>query len=257
MGQGPRGLLYQFSGVPKSVGPLQKSDQPLSRYVCQPREQKDSKVLFQVASPRGVQGGRLEVQSPGAERNLRKSTLEHHPPVVTSSENQPRGEMSSSGTLLGFNCMVAPVNSVKNAKFINPLDTPQGGFVSGLLGKFDASPKEAPGLLDCIRQLLQLQEVQVQNIDTYIKQLGSVDRYDSAFRKLYVILKEQGVEPISATIGKVAEAIIALSALSHADARNAYCAMLLLPGFAALRFAPLLMGLRKKWNISVHKYASF
>ena len=45
--------------------------------------------------------------------------------------------------------------------------------------------------------------------------------------------------------------------ISRAQARNAYSAMLLLPGYSQLRFLPILAPFKREWNLNVEKYATF
>ena len=51
--------------------------------------------------------------------------------------------------------------------------------------------------------------------------------------------------------------IVFLNKYSPSQARNAYSAMLLVPGYDGLRFCPLLHPFKRQWNTSVPKYASF
>jgi hypothetical protein len=104
---------------------------------------------------------------------------------------------------------------------------------------------------------LEQQQIGDQEILLAIKNLGNVSRYDRAFKKLYVILKERHGEPLRAKIVEVATAILLLSEISVADARNAYSAICLLPGFEHVKFSPLLKNLKKVWNHSTQKYATF
>eukprot|EP00667_Euglena_gracilis_P019976 EG_transcript_21508 len=97
----------------------------------------------------------------------------------------------------------------------------------------------------------------MSSIDTYIKNLGNVKRYDSAFRTLVGQLLHKGVPLQDCTVHKMAEAILDLAVHSLNTARNAYAAVLLLPGFGSLRFSPLLSPLKRKWNSNVCKYAHF
>jgi hypothetical protein len=55
----------------------------------------------------------------------------------------------------------------------------------------------------------------------------------------------------------VATSLLELSTLSVAEARNAYSAVCLLPGFDPIRFSPLFKNLKRTWNHSVQKYATF
>ena len=56
---------------------------------------------------------------------------------------------------------------------------------------------------------------------------------------------------------QIAQAIIQLFQYSTAQARNAYSAILILPGFEGIRFNPLLNPYKKLWNINIEKYSHF
>ena len=113
------------------------------------------------------------------------------------------------------------------------------------------------GLSDCIRCLLEQQKISQSSIISYMKGLSSLSRYESAFKKLLFVLQLQGVDLKEATVVQIAEALLLIADCSLADARCAYSAALLLPGFSALRFCPLLSQVKKKWSVSVERYATF
>ena len=96
-----------------------------------------------------------------------------------------------------------------------------------------------------------------ENIETYLKKLTAIPRYNSAFRKLFGILIKQGVEPTQATVTQVAQGIWELHQTSPAEARNAYSSMLLFPGFQALRFQTVIQTMKKDWKGDRPKYAAF
>ena len=56
---------------------------------------------------------------------------------------------------------------------------------------------------------------------------------------------------------QIASAIIEINSWSPSQARNAYSAVLLLPGFYHLRFHNLLLPFKKLWNASTEKYGGF
>jgi len=60
-----------------------------------------------------------------------------------------------------------------------------------------------------------------------------------------------------AFLDQVADALVQLFQLSFAQARNAYAAMLLIPGFGALRFHSLSTPYKKEWNKNTEKYSYF
>ena len=55
----------------------------------------------------------------------------------------------------------------------------------------------------------------------------------------------------------IASAIIEVHNTSPSQAKNAYSATLLIPGYQSLRFHPLLQPFRRVRNTSVEKYAAF
>ena len=95
----------------------------------------------------------------------------------------------------------------------------------------------SPGLHDCIRGLLQGQNVQAQNIQNYLNSLGDVKIYDSAFKKLQVGMENLQIPWHTATVSQVAEALLILNIVGANDARNSYGAVLLLPGFQSIRYS--------------------
>jgi hypothetical protein len=153
--------------------------------------------------------------------------------------------------------MVAPINQNVKARDKDVNHPPQGGDVQELLGRINASTTLAPGLHHCFRFLLEQQQIGDQEISFALKNLGNVSRYDRAFKKLYVILQEKHGEPLREKIMDVATAILLLSEISVTDARNAYSAVCLLPGFEHVKFSPLLKNLKRLWNHSIQKYATF
>ena len=50
--------------------------------------------------------------------------------------------------------------------------------------------------------------------------------------------------------------LIELDSYSPSTARNAYAALLLIPGFQSIRFHPLLTRVHKSWNKHTPKYAA-
>ena len=65
------------------------------------------------------------------------------------------------------------------------------------------------------------------------------------------------MNPLQARSVDITSGILLLSELSISDARNAYAAVCLLPGFENIRFSPVLKKLKRLWNCNVQKYAAF
>ena len=81
--------------------------------------------------------------------------------------------------------------------------------------------------------------------------------YDQAFRKLCAFSKLRGIDPLSLSVHEIAGHIQAMCNLSASEARHAYSALLLIPGFEYLRFSPLRKQCKRVWNVSRPKYADF
>ena len=101
----------------------------------------------------------------------------------------------------------------------------------------------APSLCSVIRQLLDSQRVSVQVVQYHLGKLTQLSRCDGAFRLLGAILVDQNLDPLECSLHQVVAGLISLHKVSPSQARNAYSAMLLVPGFSQLRFAPLLAAL--------------
>ena len=59
------------------------------------------------------------------------------------------------------------------------------------------------------------------------------------------------------SLDQVAEHLVLLHGVSVSQARSAYAALLLIPGFDQLRFNPLLCRCKKCWNVSEAQYSHF
>lgn len=120
--------------------------------------------------------------------------LEDHPPLVASSAGKsPRG-MPPGCPPLGFHFMVAPINQNVKARKQGPINFPEGGPFHQLPGGEDA-PQVGPGLLHCLRSVLEQQKMPPADIETYLAKCPSISRYNTSFRKLYGILLQGGSPP--------------------------------------------------------------
>ena len=115
----------------------------------------------------------------------------------------------------------------------------------------------APALRDVIREVLERKQISAQAISIYLKQCRSLPRYDSAFKVLWALCAKEKISPVSASIEQIASQLVKLSAVSPAQARNAYSAVLLIPGFDQLRFCTMLGPCKRTWNQSQPRYATF
>ena len=67
----------------------------------------------------------------------------------------------------------------------------------------------------------------------------------------------RGIDPPSASTDQVVDCIVQIFQVSPSQARNAYSALLLLPGVGGFRFHPLLTPYKRMWNQNVEKYGHF
>ena len=159
--------------------------------------------------------------------------------------------------LLGFCHMVAPINKVEGTKGALSQGEPLPGDVHQLLGGENAPPSVAPALPDLLRQILEGRQIKASTINSFLTKNKSLKRYSSSFRLLWNVLVQGGVHPPRASEDQIADAVVQIFAVSPAQARNAYSAVLLIPGLGGLRFHPLLGPYKKEWNQNVEKYGIF
>jgi hypothetical protein len=160
-------------------------------------------------------------------------------------------------SLLGFSQVVAPINQTASAKKSLPVDSTVLGDVEQLQGGKDAPPPVAPSLYHLVRQMLEEQEMSTESVQNYLGKVNSWGRYQSAFNLLWQKLQLTEESWRSLSLSQVASALISLHMQSPCQARNAYSAALLVPGFSQLRFLPVLQPYKRQWNSSVEKYATF
>jgi hypothetical protein len=165
--------------------------------------------------------------------------------------------VSSGVPLLGFHVLVAPVSENVKAKHKMPSGATQGRPLQQLLGGSHAPPQVGPGLRHCLRKILEQQKMPTEDIESFLSGQKSLQRYDSAFRKLYSVLQGRGTTPEKATVAEIAQALFAINKLDPNGARNAYSAALLFPGTQGLRFHQLITVIKKSWKSDAPKYGTF
>ena len=82
-------------------------------------------------------------------------------------------------------------------------------------------------------------------------------RYESAFKLLWGLCVHRKMTFAQMTLEQMAGNILYLNKFSVAQARNAYSALLTLPGWEQLRFCHLLQSCKRKWNTTQPKYSTF
>ena len=100
----------------------------------------------------------------------------------------------------------------------------------------------APPLRCIIRKTLEAKQVCSEDIDTFLSANKTWERYDSAFKILWGVCVYRKMQLETMTLQQMAGNILFLNKYSPAQARTAYSALLLLPGWDQLRFCNLLGG---------------
>ena len=140
--------------------------------------------------------------------------LDHNPQMASETFGKPFSHLSDGGSLLGWDCVVAPINSFTRQRDPDHFDHPQVGDVPKLPGRGDAAYEMAPSLFDVIRRALQGKQVSVENIDLYLTKHGNLQRYDRAFRKLWVFCTSSGGDPFTMSVEEVASWLLRFSEFS-------------------------------------------
>jgi hypothetical protein len=87
--------------------------------------------------------------------------------------------------------------------------------------------------------------------------MPSLMRYERAFKLFWAFCQTQKISAISATLTQVAGLLVQFNQLMPAQARHAYASLLFIPSMDQLRFNPLLRQIKKTWNHSQTRYATF
>jgi hypothetical protein len=118
--------------------------------------------------------------------------------------------MFDGSPLLGFRHMVAPINKNASPKIPLPSNSTGVGDVPKLPRDIYASSKMAPPLHIVLRKMLQSKEVQGEIIENFLDHSPSIKRYDSAFRVLWALLSEKGLDPPKSSLEQIASGLIEL-----------------------------------------------
>ena len=153
--------------------------------------------------------------------------------------------------------MVAPTSKTAVPPNTEFFDKPLLGNVQKLPGAINATSKVAPPLHSVIRKTLEAKQIKAEDIDNFLKENKSISRYDTAFRLLWAVCFERNITMDTMSIYQMASQILYLHKFSPSQARNAYSAMLLIPGWDQLKFCPLLNQCKRAWNYSQPKYSTF
>ena len=210
------------------------------RLLRQPRKLQVEKFYKPLAAFGSSGCGRIDLLTGGDATSLQQPPMEPHPPLVTKIKTKPAHYLPHRGPLLGFRSVVAPTSEIARTANAVFSDTPLLRDVHQLPPNTHACAKMAPTLSYTLRQVLQSRQISPKDIQNFLDQHPSIKRYDQAFRVFTALLKNQGIDPLNATVPEVAAKLATFAQYSSAQARNAYSAYCLIPGWESIRFSPLL-----------------
>ena len=255
-----RGLHPRRPVFPGSFADFQQTRvYPKGRHVRQSGQQKTRAICEQMAASSGFRSERSRVLFGGARfpGGVRQSALDLDSEMVAEISGQPAGGVFDGDSILGWDNLVAPVNSIASSGDPGHFDKPTVGAFPELPGPGHASYKMAPPLCQVVREALQRKQVSSENITLYLSKFKDFGRYDKAFRSLWAFCLEGGDDPNTLSIEGGAGWLLKLAQVKPNEARNAYSALLLVPGWESLKFSPLIKKCKTLWSISVPKYADF
>ena len=132
------------------------------------------------------------------------------------------------------------------------------GACSGIArGRTCPPPQVAPSLFDVVREGLQRKKVPPENIELYLKGVTSLQRYDKAFQHLWFFCTARGGDPLNMSTEEVSSWILRLAQVEPHQARNAYSAFLVIPGWESIRFTQAIKRAKTLWASTGAKYADF
>ena len=237
---GQRGLHPASAGFQQGAVGVQSLDPARLGYVCSSREPQVPKLLFKMASLAGRFGRCSSLSTQSGHPLLCKPPLEFNRSMAAQTLDPPQDCLSHDHSLLGFSSVVAPFGNVKSTSQPSGASFTFSRSVSKLCRGNDAPHQVAPDLHTLIRTMLQKQQVQSEGIEVYLKQLPSLDRYQSAFNIFFQQFchHHSSLDWSDISLAQMASQLLQLHKVSPNQARNAYSALLLVPGFDQLRFPP-------------------
>ena len=71
------------------------------------------------------------------------------------------------------------------------------------------------------------------------------------------LYSSKGGDPATLSLQGIASEIAFMASVNLNEARNAYAAFAMVPGYEALKFSPLLKRCKASWSVSSPKYSDF
>ena len=159
--------------------------------------------------------------------------------------------------------MVAPVSKTAKMWDTGPGFLPISGDVYELCRRAHATAALASSLYSSVWKVLESKEMSHEEINLFLSSKRSMERYDRAFRVFYqfctFMLEKENIaaKPEDLHIAQIAGKLLVFNKCSESQARNAYAALVMVPGFDQLRSTSILSTCKKSWNGTREKYGAF
>ena len=258
MGVRPQRLLPK-SGVGKiSDEKICPPDSSGGGHVCLARQCSPPKICIEMATLAGMGGGCPGDADGGGERLLCQPPLDTDSAVASPLEGKPPCQVPHDNSVLGFKCVVAPTSSAIRAQLASNPHPPILGNVYKLHGRAHAPATMAPALCDCIRRLLQGRQASPSGVEGYLARIkGRLERYNGAWMHFVTFCCTIGIDVLHCNHDALAGCLVEFHQYWPNESKMAYASVILLPGFDQIRFHPMLKPLKREWNKSEAKYATF
>ena len=226
-------------------------------HVCLPGQSPTSKICLPVAPLASFSSRCPELPPRPSPLLLCQPPLDPNRQVAPKTLGAPPYYLFNDNSILGFSTVVAPFTKVKSAQNTGSASTSLPRLFHKLPGDPNAPNPVAPNLHNVIRGMLEKQQMSAEGISLYLEKLPSLVRYQNAFNHFWSLCVQNKVDFQTSSLWTIAGELLKLHKQLPHQARNAYSALLLIPGFDQLRFSPILRPCKREWNISTPKYSTF
>ena len=236
---------------------ISESHQTHLGHVCLPGKSPTTKICLPLAPLASFSGRCPKLSSRQGPLLLCQPPLDSNRQVAPKTLGAPSHHLLNDNSILGFSTVVAPFTKVKSSQNTGGPSTTLSRLFHKLPGDPNATNSVAPSLHHLIRSMLEKQQMSAESITLYLEKLPSLVRYQNAFNYFWSLCVNNKVDFQNASLWTIAGELLKMHKQLPHQARNAYSALLLLPGFDQLRFSSILKPCRREWNTSTPKYSTF